>query len=459
MKTRMSERDADSGVNEGNSSAGASAGEAARASDMKGGSKAEIGFAPLGLPAPPTKRSRVRIGLLLLAACALLVAAITLLPLDLQAIRSRVLPATKVTTVSRDAAAPVRVRVAPVRAEDVPIYLSGIGTVQAYNTVNITTRVDGQITQILFQEGQDVKRGDPLAIIDPRPYQAQLEQEQATLLKDQALLDQATADLQRYETLEQKSSIAIQQADDQRFLVRQDRAQVQLDQAEVAYAQTQVEYTTVRSPIDGRTGIRQVDQGNIVYAALNTTIVVLTQLRPISVIFTFPSKDVAAAKLTLGQTHVPVIAYAADHKTPIDRGTIELVDNVIDPTTGNIKLKASFPNDGLHLWPGDFVNGRAIVETRHQGLTVPPAALRHGPRGDYVWVVRDDNTVEAHSVRVRQSADDRILIERNLKPGQRVVTEGHFLLENGRRVEIIEPGPGSAPAAQQGEPQPEADVE
>src|SRR6202035_3251885 len=239
----------------------------------------------------------------------------------------------------------------------------------------------------------------------------------------------------------------------------QDRAQVQLDQALVAFAQTQVEYTTIRSPIDGRTGIRQVDQGNIVYAALNSTIVVLTQLRPISVIFTFPSKEVAAAKLTLGQTHVPVVAYAADHKTQIDRGNIDLVDNVIDPTTGNIKLKASFPNDGLHLWPGDFVNGRVIVETRHQGLTVPPTALRHGPRGDYVWIVRDDNTVQVQDVRVRQVADGRVLIERNIKRGDRVVTDGHFLLENGRHVEIIEPGPGSPQAPREAQPRSEADAE
>jgi multidrug efflux system membrane fusion protein len=410
----------------------------------------------------PEKVSRWRRGLLLLLAGLFLAVGagfkFDLFPKVFQAIRPHILPPTQ-AVLSSAVSAPVRVQVSRVRAEDVPIYLSGIGTVQAYNTVNVTTRVDGQITQILFQEGQDVKQGDPLAIIDPRPYQAQLEQQQATLLKDQALLGQATADLQRYEALEQKSSIAVQQVDDQRFLVRQDRAQVQLDEALVAYAQTQVEYTTIRSPIEGRTGIRQVDQGNIVYAALNSTIVVLTQLRPISVIFTFPSKDVAAAKLTLGQTHVPVVAFAADQKTQIDRGNIDLVDNVIDPTTGNIKLKASFPNDGLHLWPGDFVNGRVIVETRHQGLTVPPAALRHGPRGDYVWVVRDDNTVQAQNVLVRQSADGRILIQRNLKPGQRVVTQGHFLLENGRRVEIIEPGPGFAPAVRQEEPQSEADAE
>lgn len=404
----------------------------------------------------------LRIGLVVLALVGLAIAATLksgLLPWDLKAIRSHTLPSPVAAATSRDTGAPVRVKVAPVRVEDVPIYLSGIGTVQAYNTVNVTTRVDGQVTQILFTEGQDVKPGDPLAIIDPRPYQAQLDQQQATLLKDQALLGQATADLQRYEALEQKSSIAVQQADDQRYLVKQDRAQVQLDQAEVAYAQTQVEYTTIRSPIEGRTGIRQVDQGNIVYAALNTTIVVLTQLRPISVIFTFPAKDVAGARLTPGQTHIPVVAFAADDKTQLDTGTVDLVDNSIDPTTGMIKLKASFPNEGLHLWPGDFVNGRVIVETRHQGTIVPPTALRHGPRGDYVWIVRDDNTVQAQDVRVRQVADGRVLVERNIKRGERVVTDGHFLLENGRHVEIIEPGPGSPQAPQEAQPRSEADAE
>jgi multidrug efflux system membrane fusion protein len=246
-----------------------------------------------------------------------------------QTVRSYIMPATQ-AAVSLSDSAPVRVQVSEVRAEDVPIYLSGIGTVQAYNTINVTTRVDGQITQILFNEGQDVKKGDPLAIIDPRPYVAQLEQAKATLRKDQALRDQATADLARYEILEKKSSIALQQADDQRYLLEQDRAQVGIDEAQVAYDQALVDYTTIRAPIDGRLGIRQVDQGNIVYAALNTTIVVITQLRPISVIFTFPAGDVARAKLVPGEAHVPVIAYAADNKTSLDRGTVDLVDNVVD---------------------------------------------------------------------------------------------------------------------------------
>jgi membrane fusion protein, multidrug efflux system len=363
------------------------------------------------------------------------------------------------TNTSRSIAAPVRVEVAPVRTEDVPIYLSGIGTVQAYNTVNVTTRVDGQITKILFQEGQDVRPDDPLAIIDPRPYQAQLDQEKATLAKDQALRDQAIADLQRYQTLEKTTAIPEQQVDDQRYLVEQDRAQVKLDEAQVSYAQTQLDYTTIRAPIEGRVGIRQVDNGNIVYAALNTTIVVLTQLRPISVIFTFPAKSVAEANLKPGLAHIPVLAYGADYKTLLDRGTIDLVDNEIDPTTGNIKLRASFPNEEIHLWPGDFVNGKVIVEMRHEGLTVPLAALRHGPRGDYVWIVGDDNTVQAQAVRVRQSGDGRVLIERNLTRGQRVVIEGHFLLENGRHVEIMRRASVSTQTPGVTEPQREVDAE
>lgn len=337
-----------------------------------------------------------------------------------------------------------------------PIYLSGLGTVQAYNTINVTTRVDGAITQILFQEGQDVKAGDALAIIDPRPYQAQFDQQIATLQKDQALLDEAIVDLKRYEELAKTSAVTRQQYEDQQYLVQQERAQVKLDEAQVSYAKTQVDYTTIRSPVDGRTGIRQVDAGNNVYAALNNTIVVVTQLRPISVIFSLSSAAVAEARMTLGQTHVPVVAYAADFKTELDRGTIDLVDNLVDQTTGMIKLKASFPNDGLHLWPGDFVNGKLIVDVHHQGLTVPSAALRHGPNGDFVWIVREDNTAHIQNVRVRQSADGRALIEQSLRPGQRVVTEGHFLLENGRRVEIIGAG---QPASPQAEPRSEADAE
>jgi membrane fusion protein, multidrug efflux system len=431
-----------------------------------GSGLALLGLAPSARRgATRKKRYRLRLGFILSVAALFLILAFAsgfkfdVFPGVFQAIGSHALPPTQSAVSSRDPP-PVRVQASKVRTESVPIYLSGIGTVQAYNTVNVTTRVDGQITQILFHEGQDVKAGDALAIIDPRPYAAQLEQAKATLLKDQALLDQAISDLHRYEILEKSTSIAQQQAEDQRFLVMQYHAQVKLDEANVDYANTQLEYTTIRAPIDGRTGIRQVDQGNIVYAALNTTIVVLTQLRPISVIFTFPARDVATAKLVPGQTNIPVTAYADDDNTALDRGTVDLVDNEVDPTTGNIKLRASFPNEALHLWPGDFVNGRVIVQVRRNGLTIPPTALRHGPRGDFVWIVRDDKTVWAQNVRVRQSADGRVLLDRTaLKPDQNVVTEGHFLLQNGTRVEVFEPGPPPARLSRKAAPRPEADAQ
>jgi membrane fusion protein, multidrug efflux system len=343
----------------------------------------------------------------------------------------------------RASVAPVRVTVAAVRVEDVPIYLSAIGTVQAYNTVNVKTRVDGEITEIKFQEGQDVKIGDVLAIVDPRPYAAQLRQQEAVRLKDKAQLEGAILDQTRYEALVKRNGVSQQQLDQQRALVEQLQAQVENDEAQIEYAKTQLEYTTVRAAISGRTGIRQVDQGNIVRFGDNTTIVVLTQLKPISVIFTLASSLVAKGQMTLGRAKISVVALAADNVTELDRGTIDLVDNQVDQTTGTIKLKASFPNRQLRLWPGNFVNGRLIVDTQLRGLTVPSAAVRHGPRGDFVWVLSDDKTVQLRGVTSGQVANGSTLILRGLNPREQVVTDGHFLLEDGRKVEVI--GPGTAP--------------
>jgi multidrug efflux system membrane fusion protein len=312
--------------------------------------------------------------------------------------------------------------------------------VQAYNTVSVKTRVDGQIEKILFEEGQDVNEGDGLAIIDPRPYEAQLRQQEATRLKDQAQLDGALLDLNRYENLVKTSAISRQQVDQQRAQVEQLRAQLDNDTAQIEFARTQVAYTTIRAPISGRAGIRQVDRGNIVRFADNSVIVVLTQLKPISVVFTIASSLVAQGRMTLGKVRIPVVAYAADNVTELDRGTIDLVDNQVDPTTGTIKLKGSFPNAQLRLWPGNFVNGRLMVETRRQGLTVPLEAVRHGPGTDFVWMVRGDKTVEFRSVEVVGPAPNgRTLLLRGVNRGEQVVTEGHFMLDNGTRVEIPEP--------------------
>jgi membrane fusion protein, multidrug efflux system len=286
-----------------------------------------------------------------------------------------------------------------------------------------------------------VKEGDPLAIIDPRPYEAQLRQWQATWQKDKAQLEGAVLDLNRYEELIKTKAVPQQQRDQQRATVEMDRAQVENDSAQIDFAKVQVEYTTLRSPINGVAGIRQVDQGNIVHADDNTTVVVITQLQPISVVFTAPSKVVAQNRLTIGKVHVPVKALAADNVTELDQGTIDVVDNSIDQTTGTVKLKASFPNTKLKLWPGDFVNGRITVDVRRQGVTVPSAAVRHGPNGDYVWVLREGDTVEARGIKVEESANGRTLVARGVSRGELVVTDGQFLLENGRQVEVTQADP------------------
>jgi multidrug efflux system membrane fusion protein len=332
--------------------------------------------------------------------------------------------------------AAVPVVVATARAGEVPIYLSGIGTVQAYNTVNIKTQVDGRISRVLFTEGQDVKAGDVLAVIDPRPYQALLQQQIGNRVKDQALLQGAQLDLLRYQDLVKKGFATQQQVDEQQATVGQYQGAVLNDAAQIDYAQTQLGFTSITSPIDGRVGIRQVDAGNFLRAGDGTTIVVVTQLKPISVVFTVAADAVARAELGVGIVHVPVIALGQDDTTELDRGTVELVDNEVDPATGTLKLKASFPNTGLKLWPGNFVNGRLIVATRHDGITVPSAAVRHGPRCDYAWVVRPDHTVRDPCVTTGQASDGRTLIEKGLAAGAEVVVDGQYRLETGSKVEI-----------------------
>ena len=354
--------------------------------------------------------------------------------LDVANLRDRVVATAAVPPA---AIAPVPVSIGLSRSEPVKIYLTGIGTVQAYNTVAVKSRVDGEIMQVVFQEGQDVKAGDPLAIIDPRPFTASLAQQRAARAKDEALLQGALLDLKRYEDLVRRDFASHQQVDQQRAQVDQYRAQIDSDQAQIDYAQTQLGYTTIRSPIEGRAGIRQIDQGNSVHASDNAPIVVITQLRPISVIFTLAATSVAKGRLTPGQTHIPVTAMAADDRTRLDEGTIDLVDNQVDQSTGTIKLKASFPNQELHLWPGNFVNGRIVVDERKAGVTVPAAALRHGPRGDFVWVVSHEQMAESRTVTAGQAIDGRVLIEHGLEPDEQVVTDGHFRLEPGVKVDIV----------------------
>jgi membrane fusion protein, multidrug efflux system len=333
-------------------------------------------------------------------------------------------------------AKPVPVKVAAAIIEDSPIYLSGLGTVQAYNMVNVQSRIDGEITQILFAEGQDVSSGDVLAIIDPRPLQAQLEQQIAIRQKDQALLDGAILDMKRYDTLVLKDFATRQQVDQQHALVEQYAAQIKNDDAQIDYARTQLGYTTVRAPIAGRLGIRQVDQGNFLRAVNPATIVTITQLQPISVIFTLAATAVGQTRLNPGRVNAPVVALSPDNSTELDQGTITLVDNQVDPTTGTVKLKASFPNAAFRLWPGNFVNGRITVEVRRNAVTVPAIAVRHGPRGDFVWVAMPDQTAAYRTVSVGQTFGGLSLIERGVAKGELVVTEGYYRLQNGSQIEI-----------------------
>lgn len=399
---------------------------------------------PLPNPEPPNPEVRVAsslalVFLLILAAGALYLGGGTI---DLRALKDAAFASVGPAPLPpRPPAAPVPVTLATARTEDVPILLSGIGTVQAYNVVAVKSRVDGEIMQVLFQEGQDIKAGDPIAVIDPRPFQAQFAQAQAMRAKDQATLDGALLDQSRYAALVLKDFASRQQVDQQKALVEQTRAQLMADEAQIAYAQTQLNYTTIRAPLTGRVGIRQIDQGNFVHASDNSPLVTITQLQPISVVFALPAGAVAASKLTPGQVAVPVAAYGADDSTRLDEGRVDLVDTTVDPATGTIKLKASFPNAALRLWPGNFVNGRLTVATRKAAMTIPAAALRHGPLGDFVWLARADNTVISKRIVAGQAAGGRVLVESGLDKGAQVVTEGHFRLEDNTRIEVVKPVP------------------
>ncbi len=336
----------------------------------------------------------------------------------------------------------VPVIVAPARVSDVPIYLSGIGTVIAYNTIDIKSQVDGVILKMNFQEGDDVKAGDPLIIIDPEPFQARLEQWQAAKVRAQAELENAKTNLWRYQQLATHDFATQKQVDNTSALVEQYTADVAEDDAKIKFAQTELNFATIRSPINGRTGIRHVDPGNLIRAADNKNIVTVVQLQPIYVIITVPATELSAAGVSLGLSNLPVYAYAENGKTLLDRGSVQTVNNEVDPATGTIKLKASFPNERYRLWPGNFTDCRVMVEKRHNGVTVPAAAIRHGPKGDFVWLVRPDNTAETRPVAVKQTLGDTALLDHGLQGGEQVVVQGQYYLQTGRQVEIVTKEPG-----------------
>jgi multidrug efflux system membrane fusion protein len=344
---------------------------------------------------------------------------------------------------SRAQGGPVPVVVSTVTQRDVPIYLDGLGTVQAFNTVTIKPMVDGPLTAVNFKEGQSVKVGDVLATIDARTYQAALDQAVAKKQQDAAQLANARIDLVRYQKLIALSSTSAQLADTQKATVAQDEAQVAQDQAQIDNARTQLSYTTITSPIEGLTGMRQVDAGNIVHAADTTGLVVLTQMHPISVVFTLPQQTLPTVAKAMRDGTPEVLAYSqgAD-PTPeglLDRGTLAVLDNQVDPTTGTIKLKATFPNSDNKLWPGGFVGVRLLVDVAKAAAVVPPAAVQRGPRGTYVYIVTGKDTVTRRSVTVGHEDETASVITDGVKPGDRVVVDGAARLTDGSHVTIAQP--------------------
>jgi multidrug efflux system membrane fusion protein len=350
---------------------------------------------------------------------------------------------------SRAEGGPVPVVVSTAAQRDVPIYLDGLGTVQAFNTVTIKPMVDGPLTAVNFREGQAVKVGDVLATIDARTYQAALDQAVAKKQQDAAQLANARIDLVRYQKLIAQSSTSAQTADTQKATVAQDEAQVAQDQAQIENARTQLSYTTITSPIDGLTGMRQVDAGNIVHAADTTGLVVITQMHPISVVFTLPQQDLPAVARAMRGGTPEVLAYAQGANPTatglLDRGTLTVLDNQVDPTTGTIKLKATFPNAEDKLWPGGFVGVRLLVDVAKAATVVPPAAVQRGPSGTYVYVLSAGDHVKRRSVTVAHEDENASVVTAGVEPGDQVVIDGAARLTDGARVTLAEPA-GAEPA-------------
>ena len=333
---------------------------------------------------------------------------------------------------------------------DVPVYLSGLGTVQAFNSVLIKSRVDGQILKMDFAEGQDVHAGDTIAEIDPRSYAAALAQAKAVKVKDQALLENAQLDLRRYQGLVAQNSIAHQQLDTQAALVDQYRGTVDADQAQIDLAQVQLSYCSIRSPIDGRVGMRLVDAGNIVHATDTTGIVSINQVRPIWVGFALPAASLANVRAQMKQGDVEVIAEGADGHG-LATGKLAVIDNQINATTATIAYKASFENADEALWPGQFVNIRLLLQIRRHALTVPLTAVVRGPDGTYAFVIGADSVVQKRPIKVGFSNKTVAIVDSGLVAGDQVVTDGQYRIEAGSRVEILAP-----PVASMASPDPAA---
>ncbi|MEA2980561.1 MAG: rane fusion protein multidrug efflux system [Alphaproteobacteria bacterium] len=326
-----------------------------------------------------------------------------------------------------------------VTQHDVPIYLSGVGTVIAYNTVLVRSQISGQIISINFTEGQVVHKGDLLAQIDPRPYQAQLDQAVANRDRDQAQLANAQANLNRYTPLAAKGYATTQLVDTQKAQLAQLQAMVKADEAVIEMAQTNLSYTRLTAPIDSVTGIRQIDIGNVIHPTDPNGLVIVTQVQPISLIFTLPETVLPQIQQQREKDKNPltVVAYNQDNTIKLDEGTLGLVNNQIIQTTGSIQLKANFANTQRRLWPGQLVNARLLLDTRHDGLTVPASVVQQGPKGPYAYVINPNNVVEIRPITVAQITDGQALIDSGLKADEQVVVDGQYKLEPGTRVTLL----------------------
>jgi membrane fusion protein, multidrug efflux system len=350
----------------------------------------------------------------------------------------------------------VPVLVAQAATADVPVTIAAVGTTQALNTVTVRSQVDGKLLSVDFKEGQDVKKGDILARIDPTTFKATLDQAKAKKAQDEAQLANAKLDLERYERLAAANAINKQQADTQRALVAQNTALVQSDTASVESAQATLGYTDIRAPLDGRTGLRQVDPGNIIHASDAGGVVVITQMKPIAIVFTIPQQDVQRVNEAFAKAPLQADALRPDSNQVVETGKLTVVDNQVDASTGTVKLKAEFPNSNLSLWPGQFVNVRLTVDTLKGVTVVPTSAVQRGPNGTFVYVVSNDNKTQMRTITVQKQDENQTVIASGVSPGDRVVTTGFVQLTDGKAVTIgsdnAESAAGQAAAPQSGAP-------
>lgn len=343
---------------------------------------------------------------------------------------------------NRGGEGPVPISAVAATRVDVPVYLEGVGTAAAYRTVTVRPQVDGKLDKVLFKEGQEVKEGDVLATIEPTTYKARLDQAMAKKAQTESQLENAKTDLDRMNRMT-KEFVVQKTLDTQKATVAQLTAQLRSDQAAIDDAKNNLDYTTIRAPMAGRTGIRLVDEGNIVQASATSAIVVLTQVKPITVLFSLPQQNLRAVNQGLEKGQLRVEVMEADNTTILDRGTLQVVDNQVDQSTGTVKLKAEFPNEKLQIWPGQFVNVRLLIETLPGVVTTPTAAVQRGPRGTFVYVIKADSSVEMRLVTVGQTDERKTVVVAGLEENERVATNGFQRLSDKAKVVVTTDAPPS----------------